>query len=65
LSDQSGWAEVEFAAFVSSSIQSGPDPEHMGAICTRLNPFGIVVYACLSPPLMDAIATHVDNSKSA
>tara|TARA_B100000780_G_scaffold227954_1_gene167286 strand:+ start:672 stop:869 length:198 start_codon:yes stop_codon:yes gene_type:complete len=65
LSDQLGWAAVEFAAFVSSSIQSGPNPEQMGAIRARLNPFDIIAYACLSPPLMYAIATHVDNSKLA
>lgn len=49
----------EFAAFVSSIIESGVDPAQMGRIRQRLKALGLEPYDCLSPPLMDAIATHV------
>ena len=58
LSDKTGWAPPEFAAFVSSIIESGTSPEKMGAIRARLSELGLAPYDCLSPPLMDAIATH-------
>jgi S-(hydroxymethyl)glutathione synthase len=58
-SDASGWAPPQFAAFVSSIIESGAPPENMGAIRSRLTEIGLPPYDCLSPPLMDAIATHV------
>ncbi len=59
LSDDTGWAPPEFAAFVSSIIETGTSPEQMGAIRARLKELGLEPYDCLSPPLMDAIATHV------
>jgi len=59
LSDEAGWAPPEFAAFVSSIIETGTPPEQMGAIRARLKELGLEPYDCLSPPLMDAIATHV------
>lgn len=59
LSPQSGWCEPQFAAFVSSIIESGADPANMGAVRARLKQLGLEPYDCLSPPLMDAIATHV------
>jgi S-(hydroxymethyl)glutathione synthase len=59
LSGQSGWAAPEFAAFVSSIIESGADPAQMGAVRARLKELGLQTYDCLSPALMDAIATHV------
>ena len=59
LSAQSGWSAPEFAAFVSSIIESGADPAQMGAVRTRLKGLGLEPYDCLSPPLMDAIATHL------
>jgi S-(hydroxymethyl)glutathione synthase len=58
LSAEPGWAPPEFAAFVSSVIESGVRPERMGAIRARLKELGLEPYDCLSPPLMDAIATH-------
>ncbi|GHB01661.1 S-(hydroxymethyl)glutathione synthase [Modicisalibacter luteus] len=58
LSDDKGWAAPEFAAFTSSVIESGTDPEDMGAIRARLKDLGLEPYDCLSPPLMDAIAAH-------
>lgn len=59
LSQDAGWAPPEFAAFVSSIIESGTKPDDMGAIRARLKELGLEPYDCLSPPLMDAIATHV------
>jgi len=58
LSPQTGWSAPEFAAFVSSIIESGADPAGMGAVRSRLKELGLPPYDCLSPPLMDAIATH-------
>jgi S-(hydroxymethyl)glutathione synthase len=58
LSSNEGWAPPEFAAFVSSIIESGTNPADMGAIRTRLKELGLEPYDCLSPALMDAIATH-------
>ena len=63
LSDQKGWSAPEFAAFVSSIIESGAAPDSMGAVRSRLKELGLEPYDCLSPPLMDAIATHVAKSK--
>jgi S-(hydroxymethyl)glutathione synthase len=63
LSGQQGWSAPEFAAFVSSIIESGARPENMGAVRSRLKELGLEPYDCLSPPLMDAIATHVAKSK--
>ncbi|MFY0632769.1 MAG: S-(hydroxymethyl)glutathione synthase [Vannielia sp.] len=59
LSDQSGWSAPEFAAFCSSIIESGVNPEKMDGVRARLRELGLEPYDCLSPPLMDAIATHV------
>ncbi len=59
LSPERGWAPPGFAAFVSSIIESGTAPSQMGAIRARLEELQLEPYDCLSPPLMDAIATHV------
>ena len=59
LSPQQGWSAPEFAAFVSSIIESGAPPDQMGAVRSRLKELRLEPYDCLSPPLMDAIATHV------
>jgi len=63
LSPDSGWSPPEFAAFVSSIIESGYDPAKMGAVRSRLKEIGLEPYDCLSPPIMDLIATHVAKSK--
>jgi S-(hydroxymethyl)glutathione synthase len=65
LFQESGWAAPEFAAFVSSIIESGVQPSRMGAIRGRLKELGLEPYDCLSPPLMDAIATHVAKASGA
>ena len=59
LSSESGWSAPGFAAFVSSAIEGGVHPSKMDAIRGRLRELGLEPYDCLSPPLMDAIATHV------
>jgi len=59
LSSEKGWAPPEFAAFVSSIIESGANPDNMSAVRARLKELGLEPYDCLSPALMDAIATHV------
>jgi S-(hydroxymethyl)glutathione synthase len=63
LSKDSGWAAPEFAAFVSSIIESGAPPDQMGAVRARLKELKLEPYDCLSPPLMDAIATHAAKQK--
>jgi S-(hydroxymethyl)glutathione synthase len=65
LSPQSGWAAPEFAAFVSSIIESGFKPDGMPAIRGRLKELGLEPYDCLSPGLMDAIATHTAKASGA
>ena len=63
LSFDRGWAPPEFAAFVSSIIESGANPANMGAVRARLKELGLEPYDCLSPPLMDLLATHAAKAK--
>ncbi len=63
LSGESGWSAPEFAAFVSSIIESGADPKQMGAVRARLTELGLPPYDALSPALMDAIATHIAKAR--
>ncbi|MEX2631721.1 MAG: S-(hydroxymethyl)glutathione synthase [Tistlia sp.] len=63
LSSESGWSPPEFAAFVSSIIESGTPPAMLPEIRQHLKSMGLEPYDCLSPPLMDAIATHTAKSK--
>ena len=65
LFQESGSAAPGFAAFVSSVIEAGVKPEQMDGVRSRLKELGLEPYDCLSPPLMDAIATHVAKSKAA
>lgn len=57
-SPQSGWSPAEFAAFVSSILETGAPAENMGAVRARLVELNLPPYDCLSPPLMDALAAH-------
>lgn len=63
LSSETGWSEPEFAAFVSSVIESGVKPERMPSIRARLSELGLPPYDALSPALMDVIATHTAKQK--
>lgn len=65
LSDDSGWPAPEFAAFVSSIIEGGYPPDGMSAVRARLKELGLEPYDALSPPLMDAIATHTKKRQDA
>ena len=63
LSPEQGWSPPEFAAFVSSIIESGANPDNMGAVRARLKELGLEPFDCLSPPLMDFIATQTAKAK--
>lgn len=63
LSSEDGWSAPTFAAFVSSIIETGYDPKGMDAVRARLNELGLPPYDCLSPVLMDAMATHNAKAK--
>jgi S-(hydroxymethyl)glutathione synthase len=65
LSPQQGWAAPGFAAFVSSVIESGADPAQMPQIRARLKELGLEPYDCLSPELMDLIASHTAKARQA
>lgn len=58
LSDDTGWEPPQFAAFVSSIIEAGADPDQMDAVRAHLHDQDLEPYDCLSPALMDVIATH-------
>lgn len=63
LFDEKGWAAPEFAAFVSSIIETGTKPDAMAGIRARLKELHLEPYDCLSPGLMDFIATKIAQSK--
>jgi S-(hydroxymethyl)glutathione synthase len=63
LLDSNGWEAPGFAAFVSSIIEAGTKPDAMPAIRARLKELNLEPYDCLSPPLMDVIATHTAKAK--
>ncbi|MEH2512801.1 S-(hydroxymethyl)glutathione synthase [Nitrobacteraceae bacterium AZCC 1564] len=65
LFEEEGSAAPQFAAFVSSVIESGVDPNEMSGIRARLKEIGLEPYDCLSPALMDAIAAHTAKAKMA
>jgi len=58
LSDTTGWQEPQFAAFVSSIIEQGFPPSQIDEVRQKFRKEGLQTYDVLSPPLMDAIATH-------
>jgi S-(hydroxymethyl)glutathione synthase len=63
LSKDKGWSAPEFAAFVSSVIETGTKPSDMAGIRSRLKELHLEPYDCLSPPIMDMIATHAAKQK--
>lgn len=58
LSNEKGWQEPQFAAFVSSIIEQGFEPSGMDAVRGKFKTVGLATYDCLSPALMDAIAGY-------
>lgn len=58
LSRDPGWPAPTFAAFVSSVIEGGTRPDDMEQVRGRLRELDLDPYDCLSPTLMDLIATH-------
>lgn len=63
LSKDNGWAGPEFAAFVSSIIESGTPLAKMDEVRKTLRGAGLETYDCLSPPLMDLLAAHAAKAK--
>src|SRR5258708_4087886 len=53
LSKEDGWSPPEFAAFVSSIIESGAKPGNMGAVRSRLRELKLERSGCLPPAWMD------------
>jgi S-(hydroxymethyl)glutathione synthase len=60
---EAGAPPPEFAAFVSSVIEAGVDPADMSGIRARLRELKLEPYDCLSPPLMDFLATYAAKAK--
>src|ERR1700756_2936805 len=65
LFQEAGAQEPQFAAFVSSIIETGVKPDVLPAVRARFTELGLESYDVLSPPLMDAIATHIAKSSGA
>ncbi len=63
LSKETGWNPPEFAAFVSSIIETGTPPDQMPGIRARLKELRLEPYDCLSPALMDILATHTAKTR--
>jgi S-(hydroxymethyl)glutathione synthase len=63
LSNDAGWEGAGFAAFVSSIIESGTPPSAMSDVRQKLRDKGLEPYDCLSPTLMDILATHAAKAK--
>jgi len=63
LFSEPGAPPPEFAAFVSSVIEAGVDPGEMPAIRARLRELKLEPYDCLSPALMDFLATFTAKAK--
>jgi S-(hydroxymethyl)glutathione synthase len=55
--EASDWPAPGFAAFVSSAIEGGVDPAEMDGIREKFVEVGLAPYDCLSPGLMDYMAT--------
>ena len=59
------WNVKDFVAPDEAVRRAGVKPEDMPGIRSRLKELGLEPYDCLSPALMDAIATHVAKAKAA
>jgi S-(hydroxymethyl)glutathione synthase len=65
LSKDEGWDGPRFAAFVSSIIESGTPPSAMADVRQTLRDRDLEPYDCLSPALMDILATQAAKAKGA
>ncbi len=65
LFQEAGAQEPQFAAFVSSIIETGVKPDELPGVRARLTELGLEPYDVLSPALMDAIATHIAKASGA
>src|SRR3977135_3269997 len=65
LFQEAGSAAPRSAAWCSPVMNCGVKPDEMPVIRSRLKELGLEPYDCLSPALMDAIATHVAKAKAA
>ncbi len=63
LSKDAGWEGPGFAAFVSSVIEGGTPPSKMDEVRATLRSKKLEPYDCLSPALMDLLATHAAKAK--
>ncbi len=63
LSKDAGWEGPGFGAFVSSLIEAGTPPTKMAAVRLALKEKGLEAYDCLSPALMDVLATKAAELK--
>jgi S-(hydroxymethyl)glutathione synthase len=63
LSRDKGWQGPEFAAFVSSIVESGAPASKMQEVRRTLQAKGLAPYDCLSPALMDILAAHAAKAK--
>ncbi|MGR9272696.1 S-(hydroxymethyl)glutathione synthase (plasmid) [Rhizobium leguminosarum] len=65
LFENDSWPQPTFAAFVSSAIEGGVDPSEMSEIRARFKDLGLEPYDCLSPALMDYVATWTAKKRGA
>jgi S-(hydroxymethyl)glutathione synthase len=65
LSDEKGWQEPQFAAFVSSIIEQGFNPKDMPEVRAKFHSVGLETYDVLSPALMDALSTYAGQKSGA
>lgn len=63
LSKDTGWEGPGFAAFVSSLIEAGTPPSALAEVRKTLREKNLEPYDCLSPTLMDVLATHSAKAK--
>lgn len=59
LSDEKGWQEPQFAAFVSSIIEQGFNPNEMDGVRSKFKSIRLETYNVLLPLLMDALSTFM------
>ncbi len=63
LSNENGWSAPQFAAFVSSVIETGTPASKMSDVRNALHNIGLPTYDCLSPELMDVLSIQTAKLK--